>query len=128
MIIEEIADYLEDESIGTVGTDIFIGELPLDNDSVIALMVAPSPEPNRAIPYYTQYIDVWARYADYSDGVSKLQEVMDLLQRRENYELPSYHVYLSYALGMIEDNDRDQERRHLLKVSFGVVYRNGSGS
>lgn len=128
MIIESIADYLEDQGVGTVNTDIFLGELPLDKSDCIALISAPSPAPDRSIPYYTQNIDVWARFSDYSEGVSKLQEVMDELQRKENYSITGYHVYLSYALGMIDDLDRDTERRHLLKVTFGVVYREDSSS
>lgn len=125
-IIDEIADYLEDESIGTVGTDIFTGELPFDGNAIISLVSSPSPEPNKSIPYYRQYVDVWARFADYDDGVSKLQAVMDLLHQKEHYELPNFHVYLSYALGMIEDFDRDTERRHIFKLSLAFLYRNAS--
>lgn len=126
MIIEEIADYLEDNGIGTVGTNIFLGELPFDKSEIISLVNSPSPEPNKAIPYYEQRVDVWARYADYSDGYAKLQSIMDLLHQKEHYELPSFHVYLSFALGMIDDFDRDTERRHIFKLSLSFIYRNAS--
>jgi len=123
MIIDAIADILELTGIGEVGTDIFIGEIPLDKQGVVSLMHAPSPEPNKSIPYYTQTIDVWAKFSDYDLGMAKMQSIMDFLHRKENYGLTGFYVYLSYAMGMIDDFDRDSERNHLFKMSFSFVYR-----
>lgn len=123
MIIDAIAELLEDSSIGTVGTDIYIGELPFDKADIISLLLVPSPEPNKSIPYYTQMIDVWVRFKSYDDGMAKMQEIFDLFHRIENYEVEGYHVYLSYALGMIDDMDRDSERRHLFKLTLGFIFR-----
>ena len=124
-MIDSIADYLEDNGIGTVGTDIFIGELPLDENNIISLVTSPSPEPNKAIPYFNQAVDVWARYSSYDDGYKKLQDVFDLIHQLENYDIDGFHVYLSYARGMIDDLGRDAEGRHLFKVSFSFVGRKG---
>lgn len=123
MIIDSLTDYLQDNGIGTVGTDIFIGELPFDKTESISLVYSVSPEPNKSIPYYTQLVDIWARYSKYDDGYQKLQDIFDLLHRAENYEVDGFHIYLSYAAGMITDLDRDAERRHLFKLTLGFVYR-----
>ncbi len=40
-----------------------------------------------------------------------------------NYEMYPYHVYISYAMGTIEDMDRDAQKRKLYKLSLGFVYR-----
>lgn len=125
-IIDSIAEFLEDESVGTMGTDIFKGELPYDVDDCISLMFSPSPDANKSIPYYTQTVDIWARAKLFDSGFNKLTEVMTLLHRKENYELDGYHVYLSYALGMVDDLSRDVERRHLFKLSLSFVYRQSS--
>lgn len=122
-IIDSIATYLQTNGVGTVATTIFKGELPYDVNDCISLQHSPSPEPDKAIPYYTQTIDVWARFQTFDAGYGKLQEVMELLHRAENYDLENYHVYLSYAMGMIEDLGRDVERRHLFKLSLAFVYR-----
>lgn len=122
-IIDAIAEYLEDESIGTMGTDIFQGELPYDVSDCISLQYSPSPEPNKAIPYYDQTIDIWARAKLFETGRQKLTDIMDLLHRKENYDIEGYHIYLSYAQGMIDDLGRDVERRHLFKLTLGFIYR-----
>lgn len=134
-MIPALADYLEEQNIGTVGEDIFLGELPLteadddNNSACISLVASPSPEPNKSIPYYEQRVDVLARYSDYEDGYAKMQEIFDLLHKQENYDdISGYHIYLSYALGMIEDSERDAERRHIFKLTLGFIYRNASGS
>jgi hypothetical protein len=122
-MIEDLVDYLQTSGIGTVGTDIFVGELPLDKTDCIALMVSPSPDSDKSIPYFKQTIDVWSRFGTYEDGYNKLQEVFDLIHRAENYEFGEFHVYISYAAGNIVDNGRDAERRHLMQLTLGFVYR-----
>lgn len=125
MIIDSLLDYLETNGIGEVGTDIYLGELPEDKDDIVSAMISPSPEPNKSVPYYTQTIDFWARFKSYDSGIAILKRIFDLLHQAENYEVDGYHVYLSYAMGMIDDLDRDAERRHLFKLTIGVVYRVG---
>lgn len=122
-ILDAVAAHLVDNGIGTLGTTLYLGELPFDKSEVISLVQSPSPEPNKSIPYYTQVIDVWVRYSDYDDGYQKLQSIFDLIHQAENYQLDDNHIYLSYALGMINDNGRDTERRHLFSLSLGFVYR-----
>lgn len=123
MIIQALANYIEDNSIATVGTDLFIGELPFDKTDCISLVYSPSPEPNKAIPFYTQMIDVRARFKNYEDGYNKLLEVFRLFHAVGNFEMGDFHVYLSYAAGLPVDNDRDIERRHLFQLSLGFTYR-----
>ena len=123
MIIDSLCEYLEDENIGIVGTDIFIGEIPDNKNNCIALVYSPSVEPNKSIPYYTQSIDIWARFSKYATGYAKLKEILDLLHRKENYEVGSYYIYLSYSSGMIIDNDRDESRRHIFQINLNFVYR-----
>lgn len=125
-LLDSIAEYLEDEGIGTMGTDIFKGELPYDVDDCISLQFSPSPNPNKAIPYYDQTVDIWARYKYFDTGRDQLQAIMDLLHQKESYDINSYHVYLSFALGLIDDLGRDVERRHLFKLSLSFIYRAGA--
>jgi len=42
----ELCEYLEDEAVGTVGTDLFVGELPagIVNGMVLTMYPGPAPE------------------------------------------------------------------------------------
>lgn len=121
--LTNLADYLEDQAIGTVGTNIFLGELPVDKSNCIALSVAPSPEPNNSIPYYVQTVDFWARYDSYAAGYAKLAAVLGLLHQVENFEFNHFHVYLCHALSLINDNGRDEQSNHLFQLSLSFIYR-----
>jgi hypothetical protein len=92
-------------------------------DDGLYVINAPSPAPNEALQIYEQVLDFWTRYQKTEDGYNKLQEVLDILHQRANYELSSYHVFFSHALGLPEDMDRDIERRKLYKLSFRLIYR-----
>lgn len=122
-MIDSLADYLQDNGFGTVATDIFIDELPLDIPDCIAVINSTSPTPDKAIPYYTQNVDIWARYTSHAQGRLKLQDIMDNLHQKEHYTIDGFLVYLSYANGMIESMGVDSQRRHLFKLSIGFVYR-----
>lgn len=123
MIIEQLAEYLETSDVGTVGADIFIGEIPFDKDACLSLIYSISPEPNKSLDVYEQTIDFWTRNKSAQAGYAKLVEVQELLHRKGNWELSSYHIYFSHSLGSIEDNDRDTERRKLYKLSMRFIYR-----
>lgn len=123
MIIESVATYLQTNNLGNVGSDIFIGEMPLETGDCVSLVYAPSPDPNPAIDVYEQVIDFWSRNKNTSVAYSKLLSILNLLHKGQNYAITGYHVYFSNALGMIEDNDRDIERRKLYKLSIKFIYR-----
>lgn len=120
---EDLAAFLQTNGIGTIGTDIW-GELPIGKEDSLGIVESPSPEPNKSIDLFEQAIDIYARFAKATDGRAKMEAVFNLLHRRQNFQLAHYHVYLSYASGMIEDLDRDAEDRHMYKLSLVFVCRN----
>jgi hypothetical protein len=122
MIIKDFADFLEDNEIGTFGVDMFISELP-DSVNGIVLYQVPSPPPNKSISYYLQDIDIWAIYPKYTDAYQKLEDILDLIHKEHHYEMGDYYIYLSSANGLIVDNERDSQSRHILQLSIGLLYR-----
>lgn len=122
-LIEEIADLLASQGVGTVNTDIFIGDIEHNKENGLFLINEPSPEPNQAIQIYDQVIGFWSRYKKTNLGYSKLKSVQDVLHQRSNYTLASYHVFFSHNLGMIDDMDRDVQERKLHKLSMRFIYQ-----
>jgi hypothetical protein len=123
MIIEPLLDYLEEQEIGEVGTDLFIGRLPAEIDSCTALIYSPSPEPNKSLDVYEQTVDIWTRDISASDAYSRMLDIQALLHRQGNYQIEGFHIYFSNSLGGIEDLDRDTEKRQLYKLSMRFIYR-----
>lgn len=126
MIIEDLATYLQVNNIATLGTNMFISNMPPTLNNIIMLTYQLSPTPNPSIKYYTQYIDVWTRYSKEIDGYNKLISIQELLHTKANYTMGNWHIYISASLGSIEDLDRDIENRKLQKLTLSFTYRDNT--
>lgn len=122
-LIEDLATFLETSNIGTVNTDIFIGELPLDVSDCISILDSPSPDPSMTFDVFDQVFEIWSRHKSANAGYAKLKEVADLLDRTHHYAIGRYYVYLARVIGRIDDNDRDVERRKLYKLTVTLKCR-----
>lgn len=125
-ILEAIANHIEDNELATLGTDLFIGELPLEKENAISVITSPSTPPNPSIGVYEQNVDIWARFNDSGDGYDTLQEISDLFHRQNAYIMGDFYVYLSNNLSAIDDMDRDTERRKLWKLTIRFIYRSNT--
>lgn len=123
MILQEVLNAVQEADIATQLTDLFAGELPLDVTDCIAAMYAISPDPHKTFDVYEQTIDFWARHRSSTTGYNKLRLIQDLFHKKYAYNLGDYHIYFSNSLGVIEDMDRDSERRKLYKLSIRFIYR-----
>lgn len=123
MIIEALAAYLATNSIGTVNTNIFIGELPFDTNDCISLMYGPSADSNSALNVYDQTIDIAARFTDSAAGYQKMIDIFNLLRSNKNYIMGGFHVYYALPIGIINDNDRDIKSRKLYSLSARFRFR-----
>lgn len=82
-LIEQVAKYLQDTlSLGTLGTDIFIGYLPDSPDSAIAVMDTGGLEPDVHIPTKKPTFQVFIRDVNYDDGKAVLDAVRSGLHNK----------------------------------------------
>lgn len=123
MILEEICKQIELNEIAVYGEDLFIGDLPNKPANCLGVIAVPSPTPDKSIPVYEQTVDVWSRSKKSETAYSQLEQIKDLFHQQANYTIGDYHVYLSSALGLIDDNDRDSEERKLYKLTLSFKYR-----
>ena len=84
MLLEELALFLEQRSIGTRGTDLFTGLLPETPDSAVALLERGGSQPGFVLDLVgvnmeNPAVSVWARDASYVTARIKSQDAMDAL-------------------------------------------------
>jgi len=121
MILEAIADYLENEGVGTVGTDIFIGDFPNETDNGIMLISRGGDnEKNYDLRFLT--IDIWGRNKSTRLSWDKIFDVMKALHLQNNFDVTGYHIYRSETAN-VEDLDRDSEGRKIFKIQARIIYR-----
>jgi hypothetical protein len=125
-LLTEIAYRLQSNGIGTVGTDLFIGDMPLDAPDGVYLLASPSDPPDNEVDWEYQNVDFYVRFKNTKLGYDKLRSIYDNLQRDHHYQLAIWYVALSEARGQVEDLDRDVQNRKILKQSFRFIYRNST--
>lgn len=123
MIIEDLAQYLEDEGIGTQGTDIFAGYFPDSVNTGLCVIDTGGVVADIDLPTRAKTIQIFVRGATYEDGQNLIDAVRDLLHQLANTQIGSYYFYYILALsdgGHIGRNDRGLDE---FSINFTALIR-----
>ena len=101
-LISEVAEYLEDQGVGTVGTDIFVGYLPESVVPSLAVIDTGGLQPDRYLPTKEPTFQIYIRSATYSSGKAKLDAVRDALHKQVNTTLVSAGEYIYFIFAISE--------------------------
>lgn len=118
MIAEEIADKLETEGLGTVGTDIFIGHLPDTPNNAVVVIDTFGDAPDPSLPIENPRFQVLVRNTAYSTGRAKLDAIMTALHKLANVTLGSTYVYAVLANSGGGHIGRDEAGRDEFSMNF----------
>lgn len=123
--IANIVDYLEDHSVGTVGTDLFEGYLPNDPDSCVCVIDTGGLEPDVYIPTFRPTFQISIRNTSYATGRTKLDTIRDLLHRKQNATLVGSGEYFFYISANSNGGSTgvDEQGRYLFSINFTCLLR-----
>lgn len=102
IIIDDIADYLEDQGVGTVGTNIFVGEQPNDPANCVTVIDTGGMRPDIDLPTKKPTFQVLVRNTEYSAGAAKLLAIRNILHNKYNAELVDDGNYF-YSINAISE-------------------------
>lgn len=129
-LIVEVGADMENHGLGLFSPanpsnrTIYYGEMPADLEEGLLLIDVPSPPPEKYIDTEYLVIDIWAKSPHTERAQTLLRNVFNLYNRRNNYDLGSWHVYNSHALGGLIDADRDRQGGKLYRLSVQFISRN----
>ena len=121
----EVAEYLEDNGIGTVGTDIFVDMLPdLANDAIMVYSTG-GQVPDIDLPIGSPNFEVLVRSDSAATAHTKITSIVDLLHQQYNTVLVTdgNHYYSILLLGEINALGRDEKGRIEYSVNFNCKVR-----
>lgn len=122
-LIRNLAGFLDDTGVGTVGSYIYLEELPAEPADALMLVSMVSPEPDQYLNTQTLDFAIWSRNKSTKTGSDKLTECFLLLHRYHHLTLGDYHIFFIGALGNIESLGKDIEGRSLAKINFRAIYK-----
>ena len=120
-MLREIGAYLATKSIGTVGTDIFLGLMPDQPDNCIALFEYAGSPPD--LHWNGEYpgLQVRVRNKSYAAARTKIGEAMTALHGLHEQTLSGTRYLLIKARGSPEVLKRDNSNRVELFVNFEII-------
>jgi hypothetical protein len=120
-LLTEIGAYLATKSIGTVGTDIFLGLMPDQPDNCIALFEYAGSPPD--LHWAGEYpgLQVRVRNKSYAAGRAKIGEIVKELHGLHEQTLSGTRYLLIRARGSPEVLKRDANNRVELFVNFEMI-------
>jgi hypothetical protein len=122
-ILDDLASKLQTAGKGTVGTNIFKGEMPDTPDNCVALYETGGypPEIVATIDYPT--FQVRTRNTDYSTGRAKAQEISDVLHGLTETTLGTTHYLLIRAMQAPASIGRDEKKRWEFTQNYKIIMR-----
>jgi len=123
-IAERLATYLDNANFGTVGTDIFVGEIPDGQNGLF--VIATGGSMNNYLPIEESVLDIYCKDTSATRCVNLLNDIKRFIHRMHNTVLTDTYIYSILVLGDITDVDRDLETAKIYKITVQVSARDTS--
>jgi hypothetical protein len=118
---KDIAEYLEDQGYGTVGTDIFIGWMPDTPTNAIVVTATQGRPPMVLGDLEMPGFQVRVRNSAYDSGWTVANNILDLLHALTDATIETRNYYRIDAQGSVTALGRDEKDRDLFSVNFIAI-------
>ena len=132
-LADEVGDLITGACGLTMGSNIFVGELPeagIDGTTIqdglylIELPGVMGRDEDLYLDTETHLLEIWSTSSDSKSAYSLLHRAYDTIERKANYALVNWYIYLSYANSTIRDEGRGKEGNKLFSLGVTVICRN----
>lgn len=118
-ILDDLAAYMQTNSIGTLGTDLFKSYMPDAVDTGVCILDTGGPMPDKDLPTKKPTFQVFVRGATYILGRAKLDAVRALLHQVGNTTIGGTYFY--YILAQSEGGHIGRNERGLDEFSINFI-------
>lgn len=121
MLIDDLATYLQTNSVGTLGSSLFIGNMPDGTDNCVMVDVTGGVAPSKDVPIMQPTVQCLVRNTSFETGLTKIKAVRDLLHRlNDGNTLKSGGVDVMSCFAMQEPTHlgKDTNERHIFTCNF----------
>jgi hypothetical protein len=125
LVAKEVVEYLQDNGIGTEGTDLFYDAFPDDRNNIIGIFTTGGETPDIYLPTANPSFEVLVRDTTQANAYSKISNIVALLHEKYNLQLVDDGNYYFYILLMGEINTlgRDDKQRIEYSANFRTYIR-----
>lgn len=121
MMIRDIAQYLQSNGIGVLGTDIFLGQLPASSDNVIAVFEYAGEPPDLHSNIEYPGLQIMVRNKSYDAGRQKIEQIRNVLHGVTETVINLHRYLLIRANQSPAFLQRDENNRAIFVCNFRVI-------
>lgn len=120
-IAKELGTWLGANGFGTLGSSIFIGQIPADVDGIY--IVRSGGGLNNYIPVQATIVDIYAKNQSAENAITTLEAIKRFAHRMHNFNTTNGYFYSVLVLGDIEDVQRMDNYAKIVKITVQVTSR-----
>jgi hypothetical protein len=121
MLLDDMGQYLQEQSIGLLGTDIFLSLLPAEIDNCIALFEYAGEAPELHSNIEKPRLQVMVRNVDYQTGRMTIEQVKTALHGLSEQIINGKRYLLIKALQSPEFLGYDENNRAEFVCNFEII-------
>lgn len=120
-IAKEIATYLQNAGFGTVGTDIFIGQIPATTNGVYVMRATGTMQ--NYLPIENALVDIYVKNTSSEQSVIKIENIKRYVHRMHNTITQNAYIYSILGVGDVEVIERTDDYQKVYKITVEVTHR-----
>ena len=120
-IASQIATYLQNAGFGTVGTDIFIGQIPASTDGLYVMRSSGTFE--NYLPIENAIVDIFVKDQSSQQAVTKIENIKRYVHRMHNTTTQNAYIYSILAISDVETIERTDDYQKVYKITLEVTHR-----
>lgn len=123
-VANELATYLDTSNFGTLGTDIFVDQIPEGTNGLY--LIHSGGQKGLYVPVDETIIDIYCKNTSASDCIEQLTSVKNFIHRMHSTGTSLAYFYSIMVIGDIEDVSRDLEYSKVYKITVMLINRDKS--
>lgn len=120
-IAKEIATYIQTAGFGTIGTDIFIGQIPAITNGVYILRASGSAE--NYLPIENSLLDIYVKNQSSEQAITKIENIKRFMHRMHNTTTQNAYLYSILLIGDVEVIERTDDYQKIYKFTLEIKHR-----
>lgn len=117
----ELAKYLANAGYGTLGTSIFAGQIPSDQNGIYVVRSGGTLNNYNSIA--NTVLDVYIKNTKAGTCITTLEGIKAYIHRMYDTQIDSTKIYSILVIGDITDVQRDAEYNKVFKITVQVIHR-----
>lgn len=120
-ILSDFANMLQIDGFGTVGTDIFVGQMPAETNGIYLQRIGG--ELNNYLPIESTVVNVYVQNVSSQTAIGTIETIKRTYHRKLESGTDNSLIYTILVMGDVEDMGREIDFGKVYKLTLEITHR-----